>query len=85
MFNRSLSDDEMPINEHLNIGTVMFSTPVSSQKSNRNGLLKLKNTRFAMPSSSDVSQNRNKLHSTTDCMPLRYMKLNVSKKKRNRM
>lgn len=48
---RSLSDDEMPVNEHL--GTVLFSTPVSSQKMRREGgqLAKLKNTRFALPSS----------------------------------
>lgn len=52
---RSLSDDEMPTNEHLNLGTVMFSTPVSSQKAPRGGLLKLKSTRFALPSSADVS------------------------------
>uniref|UniRef100_A0A1Q3EWB8 Serine/threonine-protein kinase greatwall n=1 Tax=Culex tarsalis TaxID=7177 RepID=A0A1Q3EWB8_CULTA len=48
---RSLSDDEMPVNE--NLGTVMFSTPVSSQKIRREGgqLGKLKSTRFALPSS----------------------------------
>lgn len=48
---RSLSDDEMPLNE--NLGTVMFSTPVSSQKVRREGgqLAKLKNTRFALPTS----------------------------------
>lgn len=52
---RSLSDDEMPTNGHLNVGTVMFSTPVSSQKAPRGGLLKMKSTRFALPSSADVS------------------------------
>lgn len=48
---RSLSDDEMPVNE--NHGNVMFSTPVSSQKIRREGgqLAKLKNTRFVLPSS----------------------------------
>ncbi|XP_058467188.1 serine/threonine-protein kinase greatwall [Malaya genurostris] len=48
---RSLSDDEMPVNNHL--GNVMFSTPVSSQKTRREGgpLEKLKSTRFALPSS----------------------------------
>lgn len=56
---RSLSDDEMPTNEHLNLGAVMFSTPVSSQKAPRGGLLKLKSTRFALPSSADVSLCRN--------------------------
>lgn len=50
---RSLSDDEMPVNDHL--GNVMFSTPVSSQKVRRDGgpLAKLKNTRFALPLSVD--------------------------------
>jgi serine/threonine-protein kinase greatwall len=47
---RSLSDDEMPTNEHL--GNVLFSTPVSSQK-NRGPLSKLKSTRFVLPSSMD--------------------------------
>ncbi|XP_055590107.1 serine/threonine-protein kinase greatwall [Uranotaenia lowii] len=54
---RSLSDDEMPLtNDHL--GTVLFSTPVSSQKIRREGgqLGKLKSTRFALPSS--VEQTR---------------------------
>ncbi|XP_062702485.1 serine/threonine-protein kinase greatwall-like isoform X2 [Aedes albopictus] len=48
---RSLSDDDMPVGE--NLGNVMFSTPVSSQKIRREGgqLAKLKNTRFALPSS----------------------------------
>lgn len=55
---RSLSDDEMPTNEHLNIANVMFSTPVSSQKAPRGALLKLKSTRFALPSSADVSLTR---------------------------
>lgn len=53
---RSLSDDEMPVNE--NLGTVMFSTPVSSQKIRREGgqLGKLKSTRFALPSSIEQSR-----------------------------
>lgn len=55
---RSLSDDEMPTNEHLNIANVMFSTPVSSQKAPRGALLKLKSTRFVLPSSADVSLSR---------------------------
>lgn len=70
---RSLSDDEMPINEHLNVGTVLFSTPVSSQKAPRGGLLKLKSTRFALPSSADVSKNSNKAHNNSDC--IRYIKI----------
>lgn len=50
---RSLSDDEMPVNA--NLGNVMFSTPVSSQKIRREvgPLEKLKSTRFALPSSVD--------------------------------
>lgn len=53
---RSLSDDEMAVNE--NLGNVMFSTPVSSQKIRREGgqLGKLKSTRFALPSS--IEQQR---------------------------
>lgn len=57
---RSLSDDETPINEHLKLGAVMFSTPVSSQKAPRGGLLKLKTTRFVLPSSADVSKSSQK-------------------------
>ncbi|XP_058812547.1 serine/threonine-protein kinase greatwall [Topomyia yanbarensis] len=55
---RSLSDDEMPVNNHL--GNVMFSTPVSSQKTRREGgpLDKLKSTRFALPSSVEQLQGR---------------------------
>lgn len=69
---RSLSDDEMPINEHLNVGgTVMFSTPVSSQKAPRGGLLKLKSTRFALPSSADVSKSSQKSNISDN----RYVKL----------
>lgn len=70
---RSLSDDEMPINEHLNLGTVLFSTPVSSQKVPRGGLLKMKSTRFALPSSADVSKTSNKVHNDSDC--IRYIKI----------
>lgn len=68
---RSLSDDEMPINEHLNVGTVMFSTPVSSQKAPRGGLLKLKSTRFALPSSADVSKSSQKSNISNE----RYVKM----------
>ncbi|CAD7084196.1 unnamed protein product [Hermetia illucens] len=52
---RSLSDDETPHNNE-NMAHVVFSTPVSSQKAPRRdgGLLqKLKNTRFALPLSSE--------------------------------
>lgn len=68
---RSMSDDEMPINEHLNIGTVMFSTPVSSQKVPRGGLLKLKSTRFVLPSSADVSKSSHKSNTSDN----RYVKM----------
>lgn len=67
---RSLSDDELPINEHLNLGTVMFSTPVSSQKAPRGGLLKMKSTRFALPSSADV-----KVSQKSNPSDLRYIKM----------
>lgn len=70
---RSLSDDEMPINEHLT--NVMFSTPVSSQKTQRRDLGplgKIKSTRFALPSSINQSEIKNSLN---DCLSLRYHKL----------
>lgn len=54
---RSLSDDEMPIND--NIANVVFSTPVSSQKAPRRdcGLIgKLKATRFALPLSTETKK-----------------------------
>ena len=61
---RSLSDDELPTNDHLS--NVMFSTPVSSQKPRREGgqLGKLKATRFALPSSIENKKKE----------PLRYIK-----------
>lgn len=68
---RSLSDDDMPINEHLT--NVMFSTPVSSQKTQRRDLGplgKLKSTRFALPSSINQSEIKN-----SDSLSLRYHKL----------
>lgn len=65
----------MPVNEHLNLGTVMFSTPVSSQKVSRGGLMKLKSTRFALPSSGDVRAHKNHF---SDSAPLRYVKMAVS-------
>lgn len=68
---RSMSDDEMPINDHL--ANVMFSTPVSSQKI-RGPLSKLKNTRFVLPNS--IEQAR-KNHSA-EAMPLRFIKISVS-------
>lgn len=75
---RSLSDDEMPPhNENLNVANVMFSTPVSSQKPSRGGLLKLKSTRFALPSSADISRTQNKSVSS-ECIASIYMKHNVS-------
>lgn len=70
---RSLSDDEAPHNENLNVANVMFSTPVSSQKPQRGSLLKLKNTRFVLPTSADVARNK-----STECIASRYMKHNVS-------
>jgi serine/threonine-protein kinase greatwall len=64
---RSLSDDEMPINDHL--GNVLFSTPVSSQK-NRGPLSKLKSTRFALPSSGLQKKNELEEH-----MQVRHLKM----------
>lgn len=55
-FIRELSDDEAPTNEHLNNVNVMFSTPVSSLKVPRNSVLKLKSTRFQLPSSEEKSR-----------------------------
>lgn len=53
---REYSDDEAPTNEHLNNANVMFSTPVSSLKAPRNSILKLKSTRFQLPSSEEKSR-----------------------------
>ncbi|XP_053682408.1 serine/threonine-protein kinase greatwall [Sabethes cyaneus] len=63
---RSLSDDEMPVN--VNLGNVMFSTPVSSQKIRREAgpLEKLKSTRFALPSSVDKSHKAQAFLKITD-------------------
>lgn len=55
-FCREFSDDEAPTNEHLNNANVMFSTPVSSLKAPRNSILKLKSTRFQLPSSEEKSR-----------------------------
>ena len=68
----------MPVNEHLNLGTVMFSTPVSSQKISRGGLIKLKSTRFTLPNSSNESHDSVKNSSAEDSAQLRYMKISVS-------
>ncbi|KAG4067328.1 hypothetical protein HA402_000319 [Bradysia odoriphaga] len=47
----SIFDEEVPNRRHLNVAGVIFSTPVSSQKASRGGLLKLKQkTRFILPS-----------------------------------
>lgn len=53
-FCRELSDDEAPTTEHLNNANVMFSTPVSRNLP-RNGIQKLKSTRFELPSSEEKS------------------------------
>lgn len=71
----SLSDDEAPVNEHLNNANVMFSTPVSSLKAPRNQLLKLKSTRFQLPSSEDISRKDN--HKSNDCPA--YVNVSLSK------
>lgn len=56
---RSLSDDEAPANELANGAHVMFSTPVSSLKTPRNSVLKLKTTRFELPPSEEKMRNKN--------------------------
>lgn len=56
---RSLSDDEAPANELANSAHVMFSTPVSSLKTPRNSVLKLKSTRFQLPPSDEKARNKN--------------------------
>lgn len=72
---RSLSDDETPpVPQHVG-ANVMFSTPVSSLKAPRNALLKLKSTRFQLPSS--VERQR-KIHSTSDCTSPRYVSGHVN-------
>ncbi|EDV30295.1 uncharacterized protein Dana_GF23215, isoform A [Drosophila ananassae] len=69
---RSLSDDELPMNQLLcpeaNVANVVFSTPVSSQKLPRRdgGLLgKLKATRFALPLS---IENKKREHAAVEKM-----------------
>lgn len=70
--NRALSDDEAPATDHSNGGAhVIFSTPVSSQKTPRNSVLKLKATRFQLPTSEEKMRNKN-----TSILAARY--LNVS-------
>ncbi|XP_065089485.1 serine/threonine-protein kinase greatwall isoform X2 [Ochlerotatus camptorhynchus] len=63
---RSLSDDEMLVNDHL--ANVMFSTPVSSQKIRREAgqLAKLKSTRFALPSSVEQLRKAEAFNKITD-------------------
>lgn len=56
---RSLSDDEAPPNDHTNSAHVMFSTPVSSLKTPRNSVLKLKSTRFQLPPSEEKARAKN--------------------------
>ncbi|XP_031626005.1 serine/threonine-protein kinase greatwall [Contarinia nasturtii] len=59
---RPLSDDEPPpVSEHPNSAHVIFSTPVSSLKTQkpRNSVLRLKSTRFQLPASAEKSQNKN--------------------------
>ncbi|XP_055323463.1 serine/threonine-protein kinase greatwall isoform X2 [Sitodiplosis mosellana] len=56
---RSLSDDEGPANDHPNGAQVMFSTPVSSLKTPRNSVLKLKRTTFQLPTSEEKIRNKN--------------------------
>ena len=53
----------------------MFSTPVSSQKTRRDGnlLSKLKSTRFLLPSS--VEQSQKIYHESCDNIALRYVKI----------
>lgn len=62
---RSLSDDEAPANEHPNGAHVMFSTPVSSLKTPRNSVLKLKSTRFQLPSSEEKARKNSSILCTT--------------------
>lgn len=65
---KSLSDDEMPVNGLLS--SVMYSTPVSSQKVRREGQLgKLKSTRFVLPSYAEQHKKSSE--------HLRYIKLAV--------
>lgn len=66
----SLSDDEAPVNEHLNGANVIFSTPVSSLKAPRNQLLKLKSTRFQLPSCETKPQ---KNLNSSDGPPISYV------------
>lgn len=67
------SDEETPVvNAHLNVGTVMFSTPVSSQKVPRGGLLKLKTTRFDLP------QSGQSLEKNRDILPM-YLKMVIKR------
>lgn len=67
---KSTHDDELPIsNDHLS--NVLFSTPVSSQKHRRDGpLVKLKATRFMLPSS--VEQRKKLSSSHLHCMKLAH-------------
>lgn len=52
-------DEEIPGNRHLAVAGVIFSTPVSSQKASRGGILKLKQkTRFILPSSSSSERTK---------------------------
>lgn len=55
---RSLSDDEVPTNEQTTNVNVMFSTPVSSLKAPRNQIMKLKSTRFQLPSSTEKNYKK---------------------------
>lgn len=66
----------MPVNEHLNIGTVMVSTPVSSTKAPRECLAKLKSTRFQLPLSG--GNKKRMKNNSIECMPLRFIKMGVS-------
>lgn len=56
---RSLSDDEAPANDHANGAHVIFSTPVSSLKTPRNSVPKLKSTRFQLPLSEEKLRKNN--------------------------
>lgn len=75
---RNLSDDEKdgmntPVLTNNHLSHVMYSTPVSSQKSSRTGMIgKYKNTRFNLPNSVETRKK-----STTESLNLRY-KLDVS-------
>lgn len=71
-----MSDDEAPINGHLD--NLLFSTPVSSQKTQRRDggqLGKLKNTRFVLPSSIDQPKPK---YSSSESILLRYNNLRVT-------